>query len=292
MARVEDRHDQEAANWRTWTNLLGRVRFGKQKVNGKTITAFTVKSVAERLAVYADHRDGTRIRPGVARLAVDLETSYTTVRNALTVLERVGLIRLVTQGNRNRPAVYRLVIGEELMERVEVWTPARHTLEVEREAEKYRSPAARSTDATGVSGESEPLTPQESVEGPDDLRTTDAVGTEIGDPLTPQGVFPLTPVASVHQPVISHKRDQPESGDVRTDLAVSRASRQPCPHGNSSRKRRDGKPRCDQCRAEADTLAAVADVDLSPAKCEHGLKVATRKTGEVACFACRRGIPA
>ncbi|WP_427422683.1 hypothetical protein [Lysinibacillus fusiformis] len=288
---MADQDDQEAATWRAWTNLLGRVRFGKQKVNGKTVSAFTIKAIAGRLATYADHRDGTRIRPGVARIAVDLETSYTTVRNAITVLERVGLIRLVTPGNKNRPAVYRLVIGEELIDQIEVWTPPRYVLEIEREAVKYRSPKAQTTDSTGVSGETEPLTPQGSVEGRFDHRTTDAVGTEIPEPLTPQGVFPLTPQASAHQVVISHQTDQPESGDLRTELAVARASRPPCVHGNSSRKRRDGEPRCDECRT-AETHAAIADVRLSPARCEHGLKIATNVRGEVACFACRRGIPA
>lgn len=287
--------DEQGARWRYWVNLLGRVRFGKQIVAGKTISGFTIKAVGERLAQYGNP-DGTEVRPGIARIAVDMETSYTTVRNAITVLERVGLIRLVTPGNRNRAAVYRLIIGANLIESVELWSPPRHKLEINRVAEKYRGQTETPTaDPSGVSSADPLLTPEGSAdgdpEGLDDLPTADASGTENEPPLTPQGSGPLTPQASAtnHRPRV--KEHQPENGDLRTEVAVPRASRPPCPHGNSSRPRRDGKPRCDECRSEAELAAAVAEVHLGPARCEHGLPIVQRSDG-VACFACRRGISA
>lgn len=345
--------DEQGARWRDWVNLLGRVRFGKQVVAGKTISGFTIKAVGERLAQFGNP-DGTCVRPGIARLAVDMETTYTTVRNAITVLERVGLIRLVTPGNRNRAAIYRLVIGANLVESVEVWSPTRHSLEINRVSQKYRGHVepVPTADPSGVSSPLPPLTPEGSAEKglgeSDDLPTADPSGTEKVPLLTPQGSGLLTPEGSATNHVPRVKYDQPTDEDPRTNLAVARASRadknpqrpsgvdnpdanedpprstkardhtvtgeasflapasardpqantttapkhEPCPHGNSPHRRRDGKPRCPDCRTEAELGAAVADVQLGPAKCEHGLKSGINEQGEPLCFACRRGISA
>lgn len=222
MGRTQD----EGATWRDWTNLLARVRFGKQTVAGKTVSGLTVKAVGERMATYAD-RDGTRVRPGLARLAVDLETSYTTVRNAVTVLERVGLIQLITPATRTHAAVYRLVIPTSLLERedVELWSPAQHTMAAKKLSETYRgrSPQAAIADASGVSdspvdncGNPAPPTdddlPIADASGTEDLAIADASGTET---LTPQGS------ATNHRP--NHNYDQPTSGDQIAELAVPRA---------------------------------------------------------------------
>ncbi|WP_317794075.1 hypothetical protein [Actinoplanes sichuanensis] len=79
---------------REWTDILARIRFGTVTIAGKTYSAARIKLVAHRLATYADH-DGTRIHPGIARLAVDLEIEYRTVRDTLTLLRRLGLLQLV-----------------------------------------------------------------------------------------------------------------------------------------------------------------------------------------------------
>lgn len=333
--------DEEAASWRYWTTLLGRIRFGKQKVAGKTLSGMVIKAVGERIATYAD-RDGSRVRPGIARIAVDLETSHTTVRNAITVLERVGLLRLETKANRNHAAVYQLVISAEVIENAELWSPDRYAAEIRTLSLKYqgRGPLEGSPTPTASVNDGISLTPQASVIEENDLCIADAVGsgkTAIADAV---GCLSLTPEGSATNQRLNHKSDQPSDEDSRTQLASSRAhaqdpdsqdllalaepsvnnlvssgavtflaasssvsdpqdppapfepKREPCPHGNSSRIRRDGKPRCDTCRTEAELAAAVADVHLGPARCEHGLKIARNKTGEVACFACRRGIPA
>ena len=53
---MTDQHAAELmpATVREWTDILARVRFGKVKVAGKTLTGATIKGVAARLASYAD----------------------------------------------------------------------------------------------------------------------------------------------------------------------------------------------------------------------------------------------
>lgn len=283
--------DQESARWREWTNILGRVRFGKQKVNGKTVSATTIKAVGMRLSVYGNP-DGTRVRPGIARIAVDLESTHTTVRNCVTVLERVGLLRLVHPGTRVRAAEYRLAIGAELMEVVDVWSPARHSLEIERVSEAYRGRAEgpENADPSGVGDEPETLTPEGSAidpeNGPDDHRNADPSGTENPETLTPQGPETLTPQGSAtsHGPRVG--TDQPESEDPVADVTESRARDRPnpilrrqyghragddCPEHpglDAGTRPEDGVPRCPICRAKA----APRPADIRDAQIRAALK--------------------
>jgi hypothetical protein len=122
----------ERASVREWTDLLARIRFGTVKVAGKNITGATIKAVAGRLASYADS-DGSRVRPGLPRLAVDLELDHGTVKRAVQLLARLGLLQRVRAGARPGHAdEYQLAIPARLLEETEVWTPARHTTEVAR----------------------------------------------------------------------------------------------------------------------------------------------------------------
>lgn len=77
------------------------------------------KLVAFVLATYAD-QDGSRIYPGVARLAAVTGLSQRSVKSALGVLRGVGLInRIVSGGHRGARAFadeYALTIPEDLME--------------------------------------------------------------------------------------------------------------------------------------------------------------------------------
>lgn len=124
----------ENSGVRHWTDLLARIRFGTQVVNGRKVTSATIKAVGNRLASYADFRTGGRVRPGLARLAIDLEISHTTTKAAVAVLRRVGLLRLVSAGSRHDAATYQLVIPADLLERtdIEVLSPAAHDLAVAR----------------------------------------------------------------------------------------------------------------------------------------------------------------
>jgi hypothetical protein len=256
--------DQEAASWRNWTNLLGRIRFGKQQVAGKTLSGLVIKAVAGRLSSYAD-RDGSRVRPGIARIAIDLETSHTTVRNAITVLERVGLLRLEVKASRRQAAVYQLVISAGLIEEAVLWSPDRYADEIRILSMKYqgRGPVEGSPTPTGSANDGVSPTPQESVIEEVDLPNADAVGS--GKSANADAVGCLSPTrtgsAINHGPI--HNSDQPPNEDVRTDLAVvcardraqnaipvDLASRR-CRHGRSTRQ-------CDQCPADP-TEAAKAN---------------------------------
>lgn len=125
----------EDATVREWTDLLARVRFGVVRFGKrKSVAAGSIKAVAARVADYAD-ADGSRVYPGLARLTVDTELSYETVKMAVAVLVRYGLLRLVRAGTqRGYSDRYQLQIPCDLLDRddVEVWSPARHCLEIER----------------------------------------------------------------------------------------------------------------------------------------------------------------
>lgn len=107
--------------------LVRRARLGK-----------TVKAVSFAIAHYAD-ANGRRIFPGVARLAWECEMNYNTVQSALRRLRDAGLIertrRAVRRGARSarqRADEYRLIIGPDLFEKVEVPSPAEADLAIDR----------------------------------------------------------------------------------------------------------------------------------------------------------------
>ncbi|WP_203854778.1 hypothetical protein, partial [Dactylosporangium siamense] len=102
----------EAVALRQWTDVIRRARLGR-----------TVKSVALMLATYADN-DGTRVFPGIARLAVDCELTYNVVQGALATLRTAGLITVVRRGSRRGQAdEYRLILAADVLDRVEILTP-------------------------------------------------------------------------------------------------------------------------------------------------------------------------
>jgi hypothetical protein len=84
------------------------------------------KLVAFVMATYAA-RDGSRIFPGVARLAATTGLSERTVRTALGNLRDVGLIERVYPGGRRGQMafadVHRLAIPADLMDRVPMLNP-------------------------------------------------------------------------------------------------------------------------------------------------------------------------
>lgn len=96
---LSDLFDQERATVREWTEVLARVRFGTVKVAGRNIAGSRIKLVAARLADYADS-DGSRVRPGLPRIAVDCEVDYSSAKRCVQHLVRLGLLRLVRPGAR------------------------------------------------------------------------------------------------------------------------------------------------------------------------------------------------
>jgi len=269
----------DSANVREWTDVLARCRFGVVKVAGKTVAGSSIKAVAERLARYGD-ADGTRVRPGIARLAVDLEMSYGTVKRAVQHLHKVGLLRLVQAASRPGHAdVYRLSLPVDLLDRVEVWTPARHALEVERvrEANRGRYPGRRDPGP----GQGDLLVPEEPAEvadlrvseGPAEPKPAGPSGTDISGPAGPSGTDLRVPQGPATNQEPRHKTDQPNQLGVRTAASASaredsdqdpvfaaeveeRCTAHPALAGG---RRGDGAPACPLCRRGAEPTPSRED---------------------------------
>lgn len=104
--------DDTSAGRYEWERIIRRVQLGR-----------TTKFVALTLATYAD-ADGSRVRPGEARLAAVTELTERAVRNSLKTLRELGLIERVYKGGRHGTygvaTVYRLTIPTNLLDRVEL----------------------------------------------------------------------------------------------------------------------------------------------------------------------------
>ena len=278
---MSDLFNQADATVREWTDVLARIRFGTVKVAGKNITGARIKAVAGRLANYADS-NGSRVRPGLPRLAVDLEADYGSVKRAVQLLHHLGLLRLVRAGARPGHAdEYQLAIPESLLESVELWSPSRHRLEVERVSEanrgryKRRPVPPNPANLLVPQAPAEPvnnsglLVPEAPADDPDDDRPAGATGTDIPRPAGATGTDLLVPQAPAtdHRP--RHNPDLPTTGDQGGKAAAPRANRpQPdsdamperCDHGLASRRRPDGTPSCALCRRSEATSTALAPV--------------------------------
>lgn len=90
-----------------WENLVLAARISS-----------TAKLVAFAMKTHAD-LDGTRVRPGTARLCVLCGVSYASVKRARQELLGAGLLELVRRGNRRKghADLYRLIIAEDIMDR-------------------------------------------------------------------------------------------------------------------------------------------------------------------------------
>ena len=163
----------EGAAVNEWVNVLRRARLGP-----------TVTAVALMIATYADP-DGTRVYPGIARLAVQCELDYRTVRRAVAALRAAGLIEMVRRGARRsgRSDEYRLILAGDLLERCDVPAPAAEQLAIEQVTATARHravaapPAASPVDIRST-GHPRPVEP---VDNPTDHRSplpcrTDSTG--------------------------------------------------------------------------------------------------------------------
>lgn len=109
------------ATVRQWTDVLRRCRLPK-----------SVKLVGLLMANYADS-DGTRVFPGIARVAVESGLTYNVAQEAVAKLRSVGLLELIRQGTRRGEGdEYRLVLMPDLLDRVEVWNPAQVSVAIDR----------------------------------------------------------------------------------------------------------------------------------------------------------------
>ncbi|WP_156370702.1 helix-turn-helix domain-containing protein [Nocardia arizonensis] len=92
-------------------------RFEWERIARRVQMHSTTKFLALMLATYADS-DGTRIRPGVERLALVMCVSEKTVKRAFADLRALGLVERTKQGNRHRGLAdeYRLTVPSTLLD--------------------------------------------------------------------------------------------------------------------------------------------------------------------------------
>lgn len=289
----------ESITLRQWTDVVRRARLGR-----------TVKAVALLLATYAD-TDGTRVFPGIARVAYEAEITYNVAQRALAALRDAGLIKVVHRATRrasgNKPRKgdeYRLILAADLFERVDVPTPAQsdaaiHAIRVAHQG-AYRvekSPVLHPTASDAEEAVETVLHPTPCA--PDDRDDSGSAphGVTPNDSSAPQNEPFCTPRRGVPPPTDSDTTttthsDEGSFADVTTSRATEPDERPArCPHGNNPRYRKGTTiPRCEQCRTETNPPAIAVPVVTGPgrftkAKCEpHGLAIAT-------CNLCRRGLP-
>jgi hypothetical protein len=132
------------ADVNAWINVVRRARLDR-----------TTKYLALLLATYASP-DGTNIYPGVSRLAIQSGYSSRMVELALHRLRAVGLIQLMPRRGLRRgwSSCYRLILSPDLLNKVDVPTPATEDAQVEqltiRRRGKHRKKTARNPDCAQI----------------------------------------------------------------------------------------------------------------------------------------------
>lgn len=271
---------EDSTTVRQWTDILRRLRFGKRVAVGKTgVAGSTIKAVALAVATYADS-DGSRVFPGLARIAVDLEIDYTTAKRAMAVLRDLGLLQLVRAGaRRGRADEYRLALPADLLERLVVLSPSQYDLEVERirSATRRTHPAGTGAPRTCTSPTVRvphapvPTVHNHPVRVPDApvVHTAGPVGTgaAVLSKTVGTGAPHLQYGCATHLPPtttdVTSTTDHPGE-DVRTAVTVVRAR-----------------------GAVEDPISDVGGGELESGRCGHGLSTARRPDGRLACVACR-----
>ncbi len=263
----------EAVTVREWTDVVRRARLGR-----------TVTGAALMLATYADYSDGSRVRPGLVRFALDAELSYSTAKEVLATLRRVGLIALVRRGRGAHQAdEYRLAIGEQLLDEVRVLSPSEVTALVEETRAAKRRTAGRPGPTGGGVRPGAPAVAEKQGPGApavqDDIRPgAPAVPGDVTDGCTAGrtdafkgctagrtgAVRPGAPANTNQEPntnpnphsgldLDGHHLGAAEPATVE-DPNLIEGDEQPlpdrCPHRLSSRLRPDGTPSCALCRRE------------------------------------------
>jgi hypothetical protein len=263
------------ASFREWTEILARVRFGKVRAAGKSITGASVKAVAGRFATYADS-NGSRIRPGVARVAIDLEMDCRTVKTAISHLRAIGLLQLVRPGGRRGADEYRLTLPTDLLDRDDliVWSPTEQRAEIERLSDARRRLPKTPPDGPnggGIEGPVAPVIKSESQgpvapdKDPTDAPIMGASGAHKSPIMGASGAQSWGPVAPATDQDLDTTTTDHADGALRTDVAVDGAPDEDptpdpppkCVHKLSGATRADGRPACALCRVEQDQAAGV-----------------------------------
>ncbi|PRX07381.1 hypothetical protein CLV67_14256 [Actinoplanes italicus] len=273
------------ATVREWTEVLARIRFGTVRVAGKGLSGARIKAVAYRIAFYADG-NGTRVRPGVARLALDVETDYSTARRVVALLRQVGLLGLVRAGGRGRGVdEFRLTLPVDLLERddLTVWSPTDQRAAIDRLSATHRGDSGgpdrgpgggQSVVPEGSAQEGGSLVPQGSAQPVDNSAS-----------LIPQGSAQAVPDASIADP----------SGTPKTSIADPSGTQSLIPQGSATHQR----PNTRSTHHPGEDVSATVTTPGAPGpttnpeppprpkRCEHGLEAGHRRDGQLACPICR-----
>ena len=209
----------------TWIDVVRRTRLGR-----------TTKGIAFLVATYADN-DGSRVFPGLAVLAVAAEVDYKTAKRAVGELVKAGLLERVGRrgASRGSSTEYRLVLAEDLLERVDVLTPAAFEVEAERARaanRRGRTGNSNPRTETGVQGFATPV--PDSADGPGTGNGATPAESRTGNGVPAYGER----LSAVHNHNLNTTTTYPTGEEVRTALTGSRArgseepiSTERCEHG-------------------------------------------------------------
>lgn len=172
------------------------------------------KLAALLLSSYANAK-GRDIHCGAARLAVDMDASYRTARRYLAWLRNVGLIELVRAGNRRRGRSdeYRLILGPNVLEDLEVPDPERYNAMCKAVADANQGTSKVSRESADVEARSadDQGTSYVSHGNRDQGTKSRRSGDTLGDPPPPIHTSPRRSTSPA------------DDGELRTDVAVGRA---------------------------------------------------------------------
>lgn len=270
---------------RQWTDLVRRCRLGR-----------TVKAAAFALGTYADFDTGRRVRPGIARLAVDAELHYSTAKAAVARLREVGLITLVRRGRaRGHADEYRLTIGPALLDHIEVLTPAAVTAATERmRAGRRRRTGADDPDGPGGGQSVRPARPPvdnavrpaatavRPVDNPDVRPARPAVPAEVTGECT-AGRTVVTDECTAGRAVSVRPAPTPPTSHRPTTTPTSQlpiaVDRDHQAAGEDVDENRDS--RVVEQAGPPDAPAPLPD------RCPHGLRARRRPDGSSSCALCR-----
>jgi DNA-binding transcriptional ArsR family regulator len=240
-----------------WNAMVRRARLtDRQKLAALVISSYANTS-------------GTGIHCGAARFAVDIGASYSTARRYLAWLRDVGLIELVRAGSSKakRADEYRLILGPDLLERIEVLDPARYKAlsqdirEANKDGQKVRKERAKA-----VHERSAKVSAHDGEDGDYErsarVSAQDAMSAQTG--LHERSPMGEPPPVTQHLPKEVHAPSNTGDGVDRTELALrgpsdSKPTISPtrCSHGLSRAARADGRPACALCRVAQDRPATA-----------------------------------
>lgn len=258
----------------TWFSFVRRARLGPQR-----------KMIALTLGSYANN-DGTRVRCGVAALAVDCEIGYSTARRHLAWMRDHQFIELVKPGNarRGKSDEYRLILGprakeldvpeaeyeglkDDLREANQAGQKVRRLRDQRSPMESANSRAEAadspgSVEASALTQTSAENVDQRSLEArsalthsepPPPINTSHKdLSSQPGGSTTPRPPRPDAPPSSGHRNEQQKSINQGKTNRVAPSSTTSAARASPthCPHGIRIRRRPDGTSNCAVCRRE------------------------------------------